>query len=433
MVFALVWLFCVAGASQAIGPVDTPASEQVLFEIRLAEKRGDWFRAADLYAQLARHNPLVTAYRASQLTALRRGHFGRRLEDQTYQQFLAQTNHADALAILSEVCARLQQTYVDARAVSLERLFRSGIEEIELGLQDRAFTARFLPGRSPKQIAQFVAFLHDRLEHPPRKPADLIAAVQDLAAQGARLLGVRPELLVLEMAAGVCSGLDQYTAFLIPESNAGEKSEDAADASVSEPRFLETRSRVGYLRIHYFDAKTVQLLDNGMARLSASGMRVLILDLRGNPGGLLSAAIDVADRFIPKGVLVTTHGQVREHNRIYKARGQAQISVPLIVLIDGETASSGELVAAALHDLQRGTLVGQRSFGKGTIQETVRLKGGVGITLTVARFASPRGQAIEPSGVEPDIVVLGPVGDMSPDTQLQAALDLARTMSGMGP
>ncbi|CAN5305257.1 hypothetical protein BH10PLA2_BH10PLA2_31420 [soil metagenome] len=437
MFAALVCLVLFPDVSVAVGWSDTPApaSEAVLFELRLAEKQGDWFRAADLYGQLARQNPQVTSYRVSQLAALRRGRFGKRLEDRAYRHFLGQTNLAEALSILTDVCARLQQTYVDARSVPLERLFRSGVEEIELGLSDPLFASRFLPGRSPQQISQYVSVLHERLGHPPRKPVELIAAVQELATHGARLLGMRPELVVLEMAAGVCNGLDQYTTFLIPEADAGPKSEDTSDASISEPRFLETASRIGYLRIQHFDDKTVSLLDNGMARLTNSGMRVLILDLRGNPGGLLSAAVDVADRFIARGVLVTTHGQIREYNRVYKARGQAQISVPLIVLIDGDTASSAELVAAALHDLHRGTLLGQRSFGKGTIQETVRLRGGVGITLTVARFSTPRGQAVEPSGVDPDILVIGPASEagMAPDTQLQAALDLARTMGAMGP
>jgi carboxyl-terminal processing protease len=264
----------------------------------------------------------------------------------------------------------------------------------------------------------------------------LLAEVQSIAGRAADLLGMRPELLVLEFAAGACNSLDEYT-FLVTPGNADAdfSGDNSADGGVSEPRFLEMGSRIGYLRIHRFDAKTVAQLDSGVARLSGSGMRVLILDLRGNGGGLLSAALDVADRFIASGVLVTTRGQVREYNRIYKAKGNANIAVPLVVLIDGETASSAEIVAAALHDQERGTVVGQRSFGKGTIQETIRLRGGIGLTLTVAHFSSPRGQAVEGAGIEPDLMVFRNSADveMATDAQLQAALDLARTMSAMGP
>lgn len=408
----------------------------IVAEARTAEKNGDWFGAAALYGQLSKQHPAKGTYRTSQLQCLRRGRFLARREDRNYQQYVEQISGSEALQVLTEVLSRLQQNYFDARLVGLERLFRAGIEELELGLRDPFFAQRYFPLRSSRRISEFADYLRSRFEHLPRKPADLLAAVQVMASRGAEVLGMRQELLVLEFAAGACNGLDEHTLLLTPGEVDGERStESSPDGSVSEPRFLEMGSRIGYLRLHRFDAKTVAQLDSGVARLSAAGMRVLILDLRGNGGGLISAAIDVADRFIASGVLVTTRGQVREFNRIYKAKGNANIAVPLVVLIDGETASSAELVAAALHDQQRGTVVGQRSFGKGTIQETVRLRGGIGITLTVAHFLSPRGQAVEAAGVEPDVVILKTTSDMDMafDTQLQAALDLAHTMSAMGP
>jgi carboxyl-terminal processing protease len=189
------------------------------------------------------------------------------------------------------------------------------------------------------------------------------------------------------------------------------------------------------LRLYRFDEQTVELLDAGIARLNAAGMRALILDLRGNPGGLFSSAIEIADRFVDRGVLVTTHGQIREYNRVIKARGNPNNATPLIVLIDGETASSAEVLAAALHDQHRGTLLGQRTFGKGTIQETVRFRGGVGVTVTVARFLGPRGQAVDSVGIDPDVSVAdSPSAATLPvDAQLQSALDLARSISAMGP
>ena len=409
----------------------------LLTEAQTAEKNADWFRAADLYGQLSKQNPIKTVFRIAQLQCLRRGRFVRRREDRIYQQFVDQASSTEALQLLTDVLSRLQQSYVDVRSVALERLFRSGIEELEFGVRDPAFGRRYLPQRTVKRLADFGDYLHSRLENIPRKPSDLLAAVQEMASRGALMLGMRQELVFLEFAAGSCNGLDEYTFFRTPEAeiDAERTAESLSEGSVSEPRFLEMGSRIGYLRINRFDAKTVIQLDGGVARLTAAGLRVLILDLRGNGGGLLSAAVDVADRFIASGVLVTTRGQVREYNRIYKAKGNASIAVPLIVLIDGETASSAELVAAALHDLQRGAVVGQRSFGKGTIQETVRLRGGIGVSVTVARFSSPRGQAVDGAGVEPDVVVLRNTmdPDMALDAQLQAALDLAHTMSAMGP
>jgi hypothetical protein len=438
-VAVLLCLWLAPAASWALGPSDKPLppdSAAVLVEARAAEKKSDWFRAAELYGQLARQNPQLGAFRSWQLQSLQKGRFARRMHDHGYLRLLQQVSRSEALSILTDVLVKVQQTYVDVRAVPLERLFRSGIQELELELHDPSFVARFLTSKTdPRSIQEFADTLHGRLDHPPRKPAEFLATVQEIAGQAYDSLGMRPEVLLLEIAAGACNGLDEYTTFLTPEAETAAKPDEAAEASVSEPRFLETGTRVGYLRLQRFDARTVPLLDAGIGRLNAAGMRALILDLRGNPGGLLSAAVEVADRFVDRGVLVTTHGQIREYNRIYKARGNATISVPLIILIDGETASSAELVAAALHDLQRGTLLGQRTFGKGTIQETTRFRGGVGVTLTVARFASPRGQALDGNGVEPDVTVAEAASgvDMSLDAQLQAALDLARTMGAMGP
>ena len=416
---------------------DTIGAAIVLKEARAAEKSADWSRAADLYGQLARQSPGHDAYRTAQLQCLRHGQFVRRREDRLYQQFVDQISSADALQVLTDVLSRLQQTYVDSRSVTLERLFRSGIDELDFAFRDAVYARRFLPRRTVKRLAEFGAYLQSRLERMPRKPTELLAAVQEIASRGAEMFGMRQESVILEFAAGACGGLDEYTFFRTPEAETDSErnSEGVAESSISEPQLLDMVARIGYLRINRFDAKTVTQLDQGVARLSAVGMRVLILDLRGNGGGLLSAAIDVADRFITSGVLVTTHGQVREYNRIYKAKGNANVAVPLIVLIDGDTASSAELVAAALHDLQRGTVVGQRSFGKGTIQETVRFRGGIGVTATVGRFSSPRGQTVDGAGIEPDVVVLKNSADpdMAQDAQLRAALDLAHTMAGMGP
>jgi hypothetical protein len=424
----------VASALEAPGRL-LPGGNPLIAEARAAEKKADWFRAAEIYGLLAKQHPDGSSFRPAQLRCLRHGRFARRLDDRSYQQFIEQSSAAESLQVLVEVFSRLQQTYVENRSVSLASLFHAGIEEINLALRSPAFSLRFLPARTTKRLTEFAAYLQTQLDNPPRKPAELVSAARAMADRAAELLGMRPEVFFLEFAAGACNGLDEYTTFLTPESDTTPKTDSTADTSVSEPRFLDMAAQVGYLRIHRFDAKTVASLDDGAARLTAAGMRVLILDLRGNGGGLLSAAVEVADRFVTSGVLVTTRGQIREYNRIFKARGNAKITVPLIVLIDGETASSAELVAAAFQDHQRGMLLGQRSFGKGTIQETVRLRGGVGVVITVARFLAPRGQAIDAAGVDPDIVVLGSSGDqeMGMDLQLQAALDLARTMGSIGP
>ncbi len=201
--------------------------------------------------------------------------------------------------------------------------------------------------------------------------------------------------------------------------------------SVSEPRFADPQSGIGYLQLTGFQETTVRELNAAVARLQAMGMRVLILDLRGNPGGLFYVARQVVERFISSGVIVSTHGQVREYNCVYEAHGADVLSVPLVVLVDGETASSAEMVAGALKDRQRGTLVGQTTFGKGSIQKVREVgKAGCGLRMTVAKFYSPSGKGLSGAGVPPHIAISRPDMPMEFDTQLQAALDVARPLAG---
>src|SRR5439155_25688886 len=139
-------------------------------------------------------------------------------------------------------------------------------------------------------------------------------------------------------------------------------------------------------------------------RLQAAGMKVLILDVRGNPGGLFDVAIQVAERFLVEGVIVSTHGQEAKYNRSYSAHGMNALEVPLIVLVDGETASSAEMLAGALKDNQRGTLVGRTTFGKGSIQKVRKLDNlPAGIQLTIAKFYSPRNLPYTGIGVAPHL------------------------------
>jgi carboxyl-terminal processing protease len=199
--------------------------------------------------------------------------------------------------------------------------------------------------------------------------------------------------------------------------------------SVSEPRLLE--DGIGYIQVSGFQTTTVPDLDEAISRLQMRGMKVLILDLRGNQGGLVDVAIEVVERFVPSGLIVSTHGQVREYNARFEAHGMNPVPVPVVVLVDGETASAAEIVAAALKDHQRGKLVGTTTFGKGCIQKIQRLKAlqSAGIRLTVAKFYSPHGQPISGAGVTPDVAVKPMDLSMDPDQDtLQTGLELARSL-----
>jgi carboxyl-terminal processing protease len=188
---------------------------------------------------------------------------------------------------------------------------------------------------------------------------------------------------------------------------------------------------VGYLRLANFQKTTPQEMESALLSLRSRGLRVLVLDLRGNPGGLFPAAVQVADRFLPPGVIVTTtQGQMRGVNKQYFAQSPlAAIDVPLIVLVDGDTASAAEVVAGALKDNQRALLVGQTTYGKGSIQSLVPLQVGGGIRLTLARFYTPQGQPFAGVGVAPHLVE--PRRDSMRDYQLELALEQAARLATM--
>jgi carboxyl-terminal processing protease len=162
-------------------------------------------------------------------------------------------------------------------------------------------------------------------------------------------------------------------------------------------------------------------------------MKILVLDLRGNWGGSFPAAVEVAGRFLPEGkLIVTTKSHVKDENRKYTAKFPGALNIPLVVLVDGETASAAEVVAGALKDHKRAKLVGQPTFGKGSIQTVLNLEtwraGGVRITL--AKFVSPLGNTFHLLGVTPDYLEERNPLSMS-DQQLQAAVGVAVQLNPM--
>jgi len=162
---------------------------------------------------------------------------------------------------------------------------------------------------------------------------------------------------------------------------------------------------VGYLRLASFQKNTHNELSEQIFDLKMRGMRVLVLDLRGNPGGLFPVAVQVAERFLPGGLIVTTQGQAGPYNRAYESQsGMSAYDFPLVVLVDADTASAAELLAGALKENDRAFLIGQRTYGKGTVQTVLQLSSTGGMRITLARFFSPRGQPYNGLGVAPHIV-----------------------------
>lgn len=175
--------------------------------------------------------------------------------------------------------------------------------------------------------------------------------------------------------------------------------------SIPVARIIDRDHGVGYIQMTSFQKSTVQELDAALGDLRQQGMRALVWDLRGNPGGLLTTAVEVLDRFINDGVLVSTRGRMSNENFTYTAHRPGTWNVPLVLLIDDESASASEIVAGAVKDHRRGTIVGRKSYGKWSVQNIDRLRDNCGLRLTTAKFYSPHGHTLGKIGVRPDIEV----------------------------
>ena len=202
--------------------------------------------------------------------------------------------------------------------------------------------------------------------------------------------------------------------------------------SVEDVGIIDDQTGIGYIRLTNFQKTTIRDFDSAMWKLNGQGMKSLIVDLRGNPGGLLSAAVDVANRFVSNGVIVSTRGRNPIEDYTHRAEMSNTWRIPLVVLIDEESASASEILAAAIRDHRRGTIVGHQSFGKGSVQGIFPLNvAGGGVRLTTAKFYSPHGLPISDIGVKPDVNVqyVAKAADAQSDPAdqiLRVGIDVAR-------
>jgi carboxyl-terminal processing protease len=169
-------------------------------------------------------------------------------------------------------------------------------------------------------------------------------------------------------------------------------------------RVLQEDSQIGYVQIMRFTSRTPEELTTAVGALRNAEIRALVLDLRGNTGGLLQESITVADEFIPSGVIVYERDSNGEeaHNA---NNGGVAVELPLVVLVNDRTASGAELVAGAIQDLRRGVLIGGTTYGKGTVQQIFPLSDGSSLHVTSSEWFTPNHQPLDQTGLQPDITV----------------------------
>jgi carboxyl-terminal processing protease len=240
---------------------------------------------------------------------------------------------------------------------------------------------------------------------------DLITSIDDTAVQG----------LTLEQAVSRMKGpINTKTRLKIMRKGAEQPIDIAIMREVIRVRPVRYHTEggdIGYVRITTFNEQTTEGLKKAIRDISSQipqdKLAGYVVDLRNNPGGLLDQAVSVSSAFMARGEVVSTRGRTPEETQRFTARaGDLTKGKPLVVLINGGSASASEIVAGALHDHKRATLIGTRSFGKGSVQTIIPLGPGKGaMALTTARYFTPSGRSIQAMGITPDIEVLQDVPD----------------------
>jgi len=198
--------------------------------------------------------------------------------------------------------------------------------------------------------------------------------------------------------------------------------------TVKSVKYKMLDNQIGYIKLSQFQEASSKELRNALSELESQNgkkLRGVVLDLRNNPGGLLGEAIEIVDEFIDQGLIVSVRGRTEGQTREYYATKNGEFQeYPIVVIVNDGSASASEVVAEALQDNNRATILGTNTFGKGSVQTIIRLEDGSGLKLTTAKFYAPSGRSISEIGVTPDVIV---ENDDSKDKQLDTAVEILKS------
>jgi carboxyl-terminal processing protease len=267
-----------------------------------------------------------------------------------------------------------------------------------------------------------------------------LVIVEPLAGRPADLAGLKAGDLVLEVDGVETRGMNLIEAISLIRGPKGRTVRLTIQRqAVAEPFEVEVvrqqielltveyrllNGEIGYIKLNEFNSQAPRQLRAALVDLLAKNPRGLILDLRDDPGGLVTAAIDVGSEFIAEGVIMSERGKDTEED--YEAQGGGLATeIPLVVLVNGGSASASEIVAGAIQDYGRGILIGQKTVGKGSVQVQHELSDGSGLRITIAHWFTPHGRLIEGQGLIPDVEVYITDEDLAKglDPQLELAID----------
>ena len=245
----------------------------------------------------------------------------------------------------------------------------------------------------------------------------ILAADYDMEAFSELILGEKGTQVEL----GILRGEEELTFTLTRD-----------DITLRSVTHQMTEDGIGYLRMSQFILPTYTEFTEALAEMQSNGMKGLMIDLRGNLGGLVDSAVDILDDILPEGMVVHTEDKYG-NGQAYCSDGEHCIKIPIVVLVDGDTASAAEIFTAAIRDFQYGTIVGTTTYGKGIVQSTIPLDDGSAVKLTTETYYPPSGKSFHGVGITPDVVLeyefLGTENDkydLSLDNQYLCGLEILR-------
>ncbi len=233
------------------------------------------------------------------------------------------------------------------------------------------------------------------------RPGDVILYVDDTAVSGLS------EQEFVKMLKGPVDSKVKLTIYRPATRETKEITVTRSYITPSSVKWTMMPDHVGYIKISVFNRPLAEQLDKALVELSKGGMTALVLDLRNNPGGLLDAAVEVCSRFLDTGKLVVfIRGRNPGERKDYLARDRDKYTdIPIAILVNGNSASAAEVVSGCLKDYKRAVLIGERTFGKGSVQSIIRLRNGAALRLTTAKYYTPSEMVIHGHGIEPNIGV----------------------------
>ncbi len=344
-----------------------------------------------------------------------------------------------------DVWSRLEQNYVDRSKIDRTKLVNGAISGMVKAVGDPHTV--FFPPVQAKQFQEDVHGSFGGIGAEIGIKKDILTVISPLKGSPAEKAGLLAGDKILKIGATTTIDLTVEEAVSYIRGEIGTKviltiARDSWDSvkeiSIKRDTIVvpiidakEKGDGIFYIHLLNFNEKSPDEFRRGISEFINSGDKKLLLDLRGNPGGYLSAAVDIASWFISSGEVVAREKLSDGNETLYRSSGHNLLEkIPVVVLIDQGSASASEILAGALRDIRGIKLVGNKSFGKGSVQEVENLRGGASLKITIAKWLTPKGVSIDEKGLDPDITIDIKKEDLDAgkDPQLEKAIELLKQL-----